>query len=75
MVKEQVVHSTFFYNPTGMSPSTAGWNCLQIFNRAGNSWAFAEWENMYNINGSRPPVPQPRESAAWGIVEDLWITR
>lgn len=57
VVKEQVVHSTFFYLNTGMSPSTAGWNCLQIFNRAGNSWAFGTWENMHNIKGGRPPVP------------------
>ena len=56
-LKEQIVHSTFFYEPTGMSPSTAGWNCLQIFNRQGNSNAFSNWESMYNINGSRPPVP------------------
>jgi fibronectin type 3 domain-containing protein len=56
-LKEQVVHSTFFYEPTGMSPSTAGWNCLQIFNRYGNSYAFNQWENMHNLNGSRPPVP------------------
>jgi hypothetical protein len=56
-LKEQIVHSTFFYLNTGMSPSTVGWNCLQIFNRAGNSWAFATWENMHNIKGGRPPVP------------------
>jgi hypothetical protein len=56
-LKEQVVHSTFFYNPTGMSPSTAGWNCLQVFNRQGNSWAFSTWENMHNLNGTRPPKP------------------
>ena len=34
-LKEQIVHSTFFYDNTGMSPSTAGWNCLQLFNRQG----------------------------------------
>jgi hypothetical protein len=56
-LKEQIVHSTFFYNPTGMSPSTAGWNCLQIFNRYGNSWAFSQWGNMHNLNGNRPPAP------------------
>jgi hypothetical protein len=57
VVKQQIIHSTFFYNNTGMSPSTVGWNCLQIFNRYGNSWAFGTWENMYNIKGGRPPVP------------------
>jgi hypothetical protein len=56
-VKAQIIHSTFFYMNTGMSPSTAGWNCLQVFNREGNSWAFAQWENMHNIKGGRPPVP------------------
>jgi hypothetical protein len=56
-LKEQVVHTTFFYENTGMSPSTAGWNCLQIFNRQGNSNASSRWESMYNLNGSRPPVP------------------
>ncbi len=56
-LKEQVVHSTFFYEPTGMSPSTAGWNCLQVFNRYGDSYAYSQWENMYNVNGSRPPAP------------------
>jgi hypothetical protein len=56
-LKEQIVHSTFFYEPTGESPSTAGWNCLQIFNRYGNSYAFSQWENMHNLNGARPPVP------------------
>jgi hypothetical protein len=56
-LKEQIVHSTFFYLNTGMSPSTAGWNCLQIFNRQGNSNAFSNWESMHNIKGGRPPVP------------------
>jgi hypothetical protein len=56
-LKEQVVHSTFFYLNTGESPSTAGWNCLQIFNRQGNSNAFSNWESMHNIKGGRPPVP------------------
>lgn len=56
-LKEQVVHTTFFYNPTGANPSTAGWNCLQIFNRQGNSNAVNQWEDMYNLDGSRPPVP------------------
>lgn len=56
-IKEQIVHSTFFYGTTGMSPSTAGWNCLQIFNRYGNSWAFGNWESMHNLTGGRPPVP------------------
>jgi hypothetical protein len=56
-LKEQVVHTTFYYMNTGMSPSTAGWNCLQIFNRQGNSNALSQWGNMYNLNGSRPPVP------------------
>jgi hypothetical protein len=56
-LKEQIVHTTFFYTPTGASPSTAGWNCLQIFNRQGNSNAQNQWENMYNLDGSRPPVP------------------
>jgi hypothetical protein len=56
-LKEQIVHSTFFYEPTGMSPSTAGWNCLQILNRQGNSNAFSNWESMHNIKGGRPPVP------------------
>ncbi len=28
-LKEQIVHSTFFYINTGLNPSTAGWNCLQ----------------------------------------------
>ncbi len=59
-LKEQVVHSTFFYEPTGMSPSTAGWNCLQIFNRYGNSYAFSQWENMHNLKGGRPPAPPNR---------------
>jgi hypothetical protein len=54
---QQVVHSTFFYMNTGMNPSTAGWNCLQIFNRQGNSNALSQWELMHNLNGSRPPVP------------------
>jgi hypothetical protein len=57
VVKEQIIHSIFFYDNTGMSPSTVGWNCLQIFNRYGNSWAFGTWENMYNLKGARPPVP------------------
>jgi len=56
-LKEQIVHTTFFYDSTGASPSTAGWNCLQIFNREGNSYALSNWESMYNINGSRPPKP------------------
>jgi hypothetical protein len=56
-LKEQVVHTTFFYDTTGANPSTAGWNCLQIFNREGNSYAFSNWESMHNINGGRPPVP------------------
>jgi len=56
-LKEQIVHSTFFYQNTGMSPSTAGWNCLQIFNRQGNSNASSQWESMHNLDGSRPPVP------------------
>ena len=56
-LKEQVVHSTFFYLNTGMSPSTAGWNCLQVLNREGNSYAFGNWESMHNIKGGRPPVP------------------
>jgi hypothetical protein len=56
-LKEQVVHTTFFYQNTGMSPSTVGWNCLQILNRQGNSNALSRWEMMYNLNGTRPPVP------------------
>jgi hypothetical protein len=56
-LKEQIVHSTFFYINTGLNPSTAGWNCLQVFNREGNSYAFSNWESMYNIKGGRPPVP------------------
>jgi len=56
-LKEQVVHTTFFYNPTGASPSTAGWNCLQIFNRQGNSNALSQWEQMHSLNGARPPMP------------------
>jgi hypothetical protein len=56
-LKEQVVHSIFFYGNTGASPSTAGWNCLQIFNREGNAYAFSNWESMHNIHGGRPPVP------------------
>jgi hypothetical protein len=56
-LKEQIVHTTFFYMPTGANPSTAGWNCLQIFNRQGNSNAVNQWEDMYNLDGSRPPVP------------------
>jgi fibronectin type 3 domain-containing protein len=56
-LKEQVVHTTFFYEPTGMSPSTAGWNCLQIFNRYGNSYAFSQWEQMHNLDGTRPQGP------------------
>ena len=56
-LKEQIVHSIFFYLNTGMSPSTAGWNCLQIFNRDGNSYARSNWESMYNLKGGRPPVP------------------
>jgi hypothetical protein len=56
-VKEQIVHTTFFYINTGQNPSTAGWNCLQIFNREGNSYAFSNWESMHNIKGGRPPVP------------------
>jgi hypothetical protein len=54
---QQIVHTTFFYNPTGANPSTVGWNCLQIFNREGNSYAFGNWESMYNLQGGRPPVP------------------
>lgn len=57
VLKEQVVHTTFFYLNTGANPSTAGWNCLQVFNREGNSYAFSNWESMYNIHGGRPPVP------------------
>jgi hypothetical protein len=60
-LKEQIVHSTFFYQNTGMSPSTAGWNCLQIFNRQGTS-APGQWENLHNLNGSRPPIPANRGS-------------
>jgi hypothetical protein len=56
-VREQIVHTTFFYQNTGMSPSTAGWNCLQVFNREGNSYAGSNWESMYNLKGGRPPVP------------------
>jgi hypothetical protein len=56
-VREQIVHTTFFYINTGQNPSTAGWNCLQVFNREGNSYARSNWESMYNLNGSRPPVP------------------
>ena len=56
-LKEQVAHTTFFYQNTGANPSTAGWNCLQIFNRQGNSNALSSWENMYNLNGGRPPKP------------------
>jgi hypothetical protein len=56
-LKEQIVHTTFFYNPTGANPSTAGWNCVQVFNREGNSYAYSNWESMYNIHGGRPPVP------------------
>ena len=41
-LKEQIVHTTFFYENTGANPSTAGWNCLQIFNREGNSNAFSQ---------------------------------
>jgi hypothetical protein len=54
---EQIVHSVFFYLNTGMSPSTAGWNCLQILNRDGNQYAFGNWESMHNLDGTRPPVP------------------
>jgi hypothetical protein len=54
---QQIVHTTFFYNPTGASPSTAGWNCLQIFNRQGNSNALSNWQSMYNLAGGRPPAP------------------
>jgi hypothetical protein len=57
VIKEQIVHTTFFYLPTGQNPSTAGWNCLQVFNREGNSYANSNWESMYNIKGGRPPVP------------------
>jgi hypothetical protein len=56
-LKEQIVHSTFFYDNTGLSPSTAGWNCLQVLNREGNSYAFSAWEGMHNLKGGRPPVP------------------
>ncbi|HEY4215064.1 MAG TPA: hypothetical protein VGM84_26555 [Steroidobacteraceae bacterium] len=56
-LKEQVVHSIFFYLNTGASPSTAGWNCLQVFNREGNAHAFSNWESMHNLQGGRPPVP------------------
>jgi len=56
-LKEQVVHTTFFYEPTGANPSTAGWNCLQIFNRHGNSNAVNQWEGMYRLDGSRADVP------------------
>lgn len=56
-LKEQIVHSTFFYDNTGLSPSTAGWNCLQVFNREGNSYALSNWESMHNLKGGRPPVP------------------
>jgi fibronectin type 3 domain-containing protein len=54
---QQIVHTTFFYNPTGANPSTVGWNCLQIFNREGNSYAFSNWESMHNLTGGRPPMP------------------
>jgi hypothetical protein len=54
---QQIVHTTFFYQNTGASPSTAGWNCLQVLNREGNSYPLNNWESMYNLNGSRPPVP------------------
>ena len=54
---QQIVHTTFFYLNTGANPSTAGWNCLQIFNREGNSYAFSNWESMHNIHGGRPPIP------------------
>jgi hypothetical protein len=57
VLKEQVVHSTFFYDNTGLNPSTAGWNCLQVFNREGNSYALSNWESMHNLKGGRPPVP------------------
>ncbi len=56
-LKEQVVHTTFFYNPTGANPSTAGWNCLQVFNREGNSYAFGNWESMHNIKGGMATIP------------------
>jgi hypothetical protein len=61
-VREQIVHTTFFYQNTGMNPSTAGWNCLQVFNREGNSFALSQWENMHNLNGTRPPVPTNKGS-------------
>jgi fibronectin type 3 domain-containing protein len=57
VIKEQIVHSTFFYNPTGMSPSTAGWGCVQLLNRYGNSYAFSTWENMHKLDGTRPTGP------------------
>jgi len=57
VIKEQIVHSTFFYGTTGMSPSTAGWNCVQLLNRQGNSWAFGNWESMNNIKGGKATVP------------------
>lgn len=57
VIKEQIVHSTFFYDSTGMSPSTAGWNCVQVLNRYGNSYAFSTFENMHKLDGSRPSVP------------------
>jgi fibronectin type 3 domain-containing protein len=57
VIKEQIVHSTFFYNPTGESPSTAGWNCVQLLNRYGNSYAFSTWENMHKLDGTRPQGP------------------
>jgi hypothetical protein len=56
-VTQQIVHTTFFYDTTGASPSTAGWMCLQIFNRGGAPQAASQWESMYNLNGSRAAVP------------------
>jgi hypothetical protein len=56
-LKEQVVHTTFFYQNTGANPSTAGWNCLQVFNRQGNSNTVSSYGSMYNINGSRATAP------------------
>jgi hypothetical protein len=63
VLKEQVVHATFFYTTTGMSPSTAGWNCLQVLNREGSSSTTSQWESMYNLKGQRPPVP-PKSGVA-----------
>lgn len=34
-LQRPIIQSSFFYQPDGRNPSTAGWNCLQVFPRDG----------------------------------------